>query len=385
MIAAQRYLLPESAGAGDTMRVFISSVITGYEDFRDAVVAAVVSLGHEVIRAEDFGASPSTPQQTCLGGVRDADVVVLLAGARYGVIQPSGRSATDEEYREARESKPVLVFVERAAAREPQQESFLSEVRGWAGGHMTEDFADTEDLRMAVTRQLHRLELSQQVGTADPEEMQARAMQLVPNNDRHSYKDALVLALAGGPRQSILRPAMIESDDLHEALLREASFGQHRVLDTRHGTQRIVRGNALMLEQPDASVYLDEEGSVRVVMPARDVESDGPAALPVIIHEEIEERLARALGYVDWVLGHVDPTNRLTRVSVVATLQGGGHFGWRTRAEQAQSPNSVQMNPWATGGAVGLSPPDRARGALRIDGREIAEDLAIRLRQKHQG
>ncbi len=50
-----------------------------------------------------------------------------------------------------------------------------------------------------------------------------------------------------------------------------------------------------------------------------------------------------------------------------------------------QSPNSVQMNPWATGGAVELSPPDRARGSLRTDGREIAEDLAIRLRRKHQG
>ncbi len=96
------------------MRVFISSVITGYEHFRDAVAAAVESLGHEVIRAEDFGASPGTPQQACLGGVREADVVVLLVGARYGAIQPSGHSATDEEYREARESKQVLVFVERS-------------------------------------------------------------------------------------------------------------------------------------------------------------------------------------------------------------------------------------------------------------------------------
>ena len=103
-----------------------------------------------------------------------------------------------------------------------------------AGGHLTEDFTNPESLREAVTRQLHRLELTQQVGTADPEEMQARAMHLVPEADRNSYKDALVLAVAGGPRQPILRPAMIESNDLYDALLREASFGTHRVLDTRH-------------------------------------------------------------------------------------------------------------------------------------------------------
>ncbi len=72
MLAAQRYLLPELAGARGIMRVFISSVITGYEHFRVAVAAAVESLGHEVIRAEDFGASPGTPQQACLGGVRRA-------------------------------------------------------------------------------------------------------------------------------------------------------------------------------------------------------------------------------------------------------------------------------------------------------------------------
>jgi hypothetical protein len=367
------------------MRVFISSVITGYEDFRDAVAAAVRSLDHEVIRAEDFGASPDTPQQACLGGVRQADVVILLVGARYGAVEPSGYSPTEEEYREARESKPVLVFVEQAVDREARQQALLAEIQGWAGGHLTENFTHPEGLREAVTRQLHRLELSQQVGTADPDEIQARAMSLVPQSDRNSYKDALVLVVAGGPRQSILRPAMIESTELYEALLREAQFGPYRVLDTRHGTQHAVRDDALTLEQPDASVYLNEEGSLRVMMPARDSEFDGTASLPVIIHEEIEERLARAIGYVGWALGHIDPTNRLTRVAIVAAVQGGGHVGWRTRAEHAQSPNSVPMNPWATGGAVGLSPPDRARGALRSNAREIAGDLAIRLRRKQKG
>jgi hypothetical protein len=47
----RRYPLAE--GARGIVRVFISSVITGYENLRDAVAAAVASLGHEVIRAED--------------------------------------------------------------------------------------------------------------------------------------------------------------------------------------------------------------------------------------------------------------------------------------------------------------------------------------------
>jgi hypothetical protein len=117
------------------------------------------------------------------------------------------------------------------------------------------------------------------------------------------------------------------------------------------------------------------------MIPARQSESADLSSLPVIIHEEIEDRIASAIGYIDRVLDHVDPTERLTRLAILAAVQGGGHVGWRTRAEHAASPNSVQMNPWASSGAAGLSPPDRARGALRTNGRGIAQDLATRLRR----
>ncbi len=83
------------------MKVFISSVVSGFESFRDAAAAGIEALGYTVIRSEDFGAVAASSQQTCLEGVRVADVVVLLLGARYGFLQPAGLSATHEEYREA--------------------------------------------------------------------------------------------------------------------------------------------------------------------------------------------------------------------------------------------------------------------------------------------
>jgi len=81
------------------MKVFIGSPIGGLEPFRDAAGRAAGALRHEVKRSEDFGASADTPQQACLAGVRWADVVVLLLGARYGDPQPSGLSATHEFWR----------------------------------------------------------------------------------------------------------------------------------------------------------------------------------------------------------------------------------------------------------------------------------------------
>jgi hypothetical protein len=97
------------------VRVFVSSVLGGMEEYRAAARQAAENLGHTVTAAEDFRASPLSPQQVCLTGVRDADVVVLLLGARYGAVQPPGLSPTHEEYRTARGSKPVLMFCRRGS------------------------------------------------------------------------------------------------------------------------------------------------------------------------------------------------------------------------------------------------------------------------------
>lgn len=43
------------------MKVFISSLITGMEPERAAVVDAVRALGHEAVTAETFGARPESP------------------------------------------------------------------------------------------------------------------------------------------------------------------------------------------------------------------------------------------------------------------------------------------------------------------------------------
>jgi hypothetical protein len=113
------------------MRIFLSSVISGMEEYRAAARQGAETLGHTVTAAEDFGASPLSPQQVCLAGVRDADLVVLLLSERYGTPQGSGLSPTHEEYRAARGVKPVLAFVQTGVTPEPGQKG--SSTRSAAG------------------------------------------------------------------------------------------------------------------------------------------------------------------------------------------------------------------------------------------------------------
>jgi hypothetical protein len=345
------------------MQVFISSVISGMEPYRDAAARAVRTLGHEPRMAEDYEASPDTPQRACLAGVRDADVVVLLLGARYGHRQESGLSATHEEHREAKERRPVLAFVQEGVEREAAQEDFVREVQNWSSGQYTANFSTPEDLREAVTRGLHQLELSRAAGPVDEEEMLSRAQQSVPVARGFSHP-SLSLVVAGGPLQQVLRPAELEADELSDTLMREALFGPNRVLDPAHGTNKRLEGHALVVEQDQASIRLDELGTVVVTQPVRDRADRGShMELPVLIEEDIRARTERGLLFTGWVLDHVDPVRRLSDVVVVATLLGGGYLGWRTRAEHTADPNTVQI---AMGGrseqvVVRLSPARRNR------------------------
>ena len=47
-----------------TMKVFVSSLISGMEPLRHAARAGITTLRHQALMAEDFGAQPYSPQIT---------------------------------------------------------------------------------------------------------------------------------------------------------------------------------------------------------------------------------------------------------------------------------------------------------------------------------
>jgi hypothetical protein len=366
------------------VKVFISSVVGGMEQERAAAAAAAVTLGHQVIRAEDFGASSASPQQVCLAGVRAADAVILLLGARYGQPQPSGLSPTHEEFREARDRCPVLVFVQHGVAREPSQQNFVDEVGGWASGYYRASFATPEELRDAVTRALHELELGLARGGADETELLARARQLFPDR-APAGRPTLCVVVAGGPAQSVVRPSEIEDKQLADWLLQQALFGPAPIFDQRLGNQPSVRGHALELVQPRASILLDERGTIRVLQPAeQETDPLGRVAISSIIQEDVKERIERSIRFAGATLEHIDAPRRVSDVVIVVALVGAGSMPWRTRAEQAASPNQATMSMLGSREVVPveLAPARRPRAALLQQADRLAEDLTVLLRRQ---
>jgi Domain of unknown function (DUF4062) len=372
------------------MKVFVSSLISGLEAERAAVKRAIGVFRHEAIMAEDFGARASSPQVACLQGVRDADLVVLVLGHRYGARQASGLSATHEEFREAKGKKRILTFVQSGDA-EPEQTAFIQEASGWERGLFRASFSNASELGDGVARAIHDHELAHAVAPLQPSELRDRALALLPDIRRDSSGAVFSFALAVGPTQSVLRPSEIEAPALTDALQQRALFGAPPLFDRSMGTKSGLDHGALVIHQErhhgkGALVALWESGDVLIQLPAFGTRSRGDISLPVVIEEDIAQALDACVAYAAWLLDHIDPTEKLTHVALAVRLAGGGYFGWRTRSEHAASPKSGSFSMFGReelrDAPVMLTPAHRARQALAMDTATLVEDLVVLLRRQ---
>lgn len=370
------------------MRIFISSLITGFETQRAAVRRAITTLRHDPVMAEDFGAQPNSPQIACMQGLRSSDMMVLILGEHYGFVpQNSTLSATHQEYREARETKPVLAFVQEGISPGPEQAAFIAEVQAWEGGLFRGGFVAADDLQDSVTRALHDVTLANATGPVDEQEMMTSAFALLPRENRNHVTSAVLeLVIVGGPRQRILRPVELEDEDLAVQLEQWALYGKSRLFDRSLGTNSGLDGDDLVLSQESgASIRLTEHGSIAVRVPLDELRSrargtDHMSGM-VIIEESVQHRLRIALDYAAEIIDHIDRTQRLTHLVVAARLTGVEHRGWRTQEQHAARPNSVQLG---IGGERERPPVTLTirRAALGLDRTVLVEDILVPLRRQ---
>ena len=370
------------------MRIFISSVISGFESQRAAARRAVTTLRHEPVMAEDFGALPNSPQIACLQGLRGSDMVVLILGENYGFVPPgSSLSATHQEYREAREAKPVLAFVQQGMTPDPDQTAFIAEVQAWEGGLFRGSFIGVDDLQEGVIRALHDVTLANATAPVDEQEMTARATSMFEPEDRNQITPAMLeLIVVGGPRQRILRPAELEASALAEQLEQSALYGENKLFERTLGTASGLDGSDLVVRQDHgAAIRLTEQGALALRMPLDESSSRGRGfdamSGMVIVEETVHHLLGTALKYAANVLDRIDPTQRMTHLVVAARLSGAEYRGWRTRAEHAANPKSLQMGH---GGGKERPPIVLAirRAAIGLDHSALIEDLLVPLRRQ---
>lgn len=93
-------------------QIFISSTFRDLQTERQAVLDAILSLGHFPAGMELFPASDATPWEIIERVIDDSDYYVLIMGGMYGSTDSKGISYTEREYDYAKSKGiPILAFL----------------------------------------------------------------------------------------------------------------------------------------------------------------------------------------------------------------------------------------------------------------------------------
>src|SRR5207302_2895554 len=140
----------------DDARVFISSVMGGFEPYRTAARNGVIDAGMKPILIEDFPSLDVSSRTACLDLVQSSDVYLVVIGDRPGA-SPLGKPVVEEEFEEARRRKlPRIMFLQNVA-RDVETEDLARRLTDFVAGRLRKTFDAADDLRLAVRNSLGAL------------------------------------------------------------------------------------------------------------------------------------------------------------------------------------------------------------------------------------
>ncbi|MBI6668846.1 hypothetical protein B1F73_10005 [Pseudomonas syringae] len=249
------------------MKVFISSVVKGFEHFRAAAKDAVETLDMKPIMSEHFGARTYSSEHACLTEVDQCDVYILILGANYGYEPQPALSVTQQEFRQAvSKRKPILVFIQQADF-DPKQTVFVNEVSDYKLGFFRASFSDPQELLKAIVQGLSRMEKSK--NSLSEKAFHERIMEASSSRSYsgHSYAPKLEFAFLPQPvEQHAVHGATQRRDEIFQSLhnLGLAKFKQgYEEWDDRSFTG-LKSGETSWRVFDDGLILLETDASVPV-------------------------------------------------------------------------------------------------------------------------
>ena len=323
------------------MKVFISSVVRGYEKYREAAAEGVKTLDCQVVRSENLPAQPDTPQQACLREVRGSDAVILLLGERYGAKQDSGLSATQEEYNEAKKNNiPVLVFIESDIKPELAQEEFIKNAKDWTSGIMVNMFSDSKQLKEQVIKALHQLVL-QESKAISVDNATERAKDLLSAH-HVNYRPRLLFGLVVSPQQQIFRPSELGGNPFIEKIRMCGEKGEFPILKEQIPAE--YRNKTIVIKQLFSLLSINQQSDIYIALDlSKNNLSPRNGLTNVIIEEHIAGLLYSCLHFCRCILEPVDAIRDMSSLVVAVCIKDNQYTPWRTQQKHMESPNRMTI------------------------------------------
>lgn len=228
-------------------RVFLSSIIEGFDEYRNAAAAGIRDANAEPVRVnEDFPSLSDSSRNACLDAIASCDALVLVVGAKAGWVAPSGRFVIEEEYDEAtRLGRSVHVFLE-TTAREPQTQGFVDRISDFVHGLFRHQYRTAEELRLAVKDALIASKISTNIRMLS--EPIARALAV-----RSNYQNSAMLRMVIGSvrEEEIFDPLKIHRPEFQDTIITVGSSSPLPFFGIRKAKEARLLSGALVISQDD--------------------------------------------------------------------------------------------------------------------------------------
>jgi len=190
-------------------RVFVSSVIEGFADYRTAARKGIEAAGGTPVMVnEDLPSQITSSRNACLTAIESSDYVLSIVGKRGGWTTPSGRLVVEEEFEHARvHNRPVLAFVQDTP-RDADAEHFVRRLSDYVDGMFRTKFQTPTDLEEQVERAVQ-----ERLANVSPRNVEGRDLSSYFEAERHSSGAATMLRLVLEPerQEEVIDPVKIAS------------------------------------------------------------------------------------------------------------------------------------------------------------------------------
>jgi hypothetical protein len=245
-------------------RVFVSSVIEGFADYRQAARDGIEQAGGEgVLVNEDFPSQASSSRNTCLDAIDSCDVFLLVLGARGGWKTPSGRLVVEEEFEHARARKlPVLVFLEDVP-RDADGERLAKILSDYVDGNFRVKFSGTAELRDQIERSLRAIVDTRNNRAMDHDPIAARLLKPY----RFSDQTSLRFAIAPERMEEVFDPLDLASPGFAERMLEIGHRSEVRLFGYLYAKEAPRQEQTwLVIEQPLGNNWSEGRQGVRLTI-----------------------------------------------------------------------------------------------------------------------
>lgn len=331
-------------------RVFVSSVMDGFEEHRQAAKRGILSAGGAPVLAEDFPSLSVSSRNACLDGVVSCDIFIAVLGSRGGWSAPSGKLVVEEEYEEAlHRRKRILAFIHRCD-RDKNGEHLVARVSDYVDGLFRRSYTDVAELESTVAMSLKPL-----IGQLQKQEVEPAVItERLKNPHRFTSETGLRFVIAPEREDEMVDPIALGSQEFCHRIHEIGHALEVRLFSYDYPKTTEVGVNEVILCQIDEKYHRQGSEKVRLEVTTRGMiiidlnvtgrpSTEGHESLAgslVLLEGDISACLKGCFAFVSAFYQDRDPYLRYDRMVYNVALSG---IGMRKLMAKAPQGGSYQM------------------------------------------